>query len=65
MCADTDPTTDSDSDSADDATHNVILRSGRNALFVNTNVGSSQDVENLVQTTVSHYGRLDVYVQYP
>ena len=65
VCADTDPTTDSDSDSADDATHNVILQSGGNALFVSTNVRCSQEVENLVQTTVSHYGRLDMYVQSP
>lgn len=65
VCADTDPTTDSDSDSADDATHNVILKSGSNALFVNTNMRCSQEVENLVQTTVSHYGRLDMYVQSP
>ncbi|KAG9649250.1 hypothetical protein KCU95_g10484, partial [Aureobasidium melanogenum] len=62
VCADTDSTTDSDSDSADDATHNVILQSGSNALFVNTNVRCSQEVENLVQTTVSHYGRLDIFV---
>ncbi|KAG9881818.1 hypothetical protein KCV05_g20607, partial [Aureobasidium melanogenum] len=57
-----DSTTDSDSDSADDATHNVILKSGSNALFVNTNMKCSQEVENLVQTTVSHYGRLDIFV---
>jgi NAD(P)-dependent dehydrogenase (short-subunit alcohol dehydrogenase family) len=65
VCADTDSTTDSDSDSAADATHNVILKSGSNALFVNTNMKCSQEVENLVQTTVSHYGRLDMYVQCP
>lgn len=65
VCADTDSTTDSDSDSADDATQNVILKSGGNALFVKTNVKCSQEVENLVQTTVSHYGRLDMYVQFP
>ncbi|KAK6002373.1 hypothetical protein QM012_002011 [Aureobasidium pullulans] len=62
VCADTDSTTDSDSDSADDATHNVILKSGSSALFVNTNVGCSQEVEDLVRTTVSHYGRLDIFV---
>ncbi|KAG9568234.1 putative short chain type dehydrogenase, partial [Aureobasidium melanogenum] len=62
VCADIDSTTDSDSDSADDATHNVILKSGSNALFVNTNMKCSQEVENLVQTTVSHYGRLDIFV---
>jgi hypothetical protein len=66
VCADTEPTADSDSDSGgDEATHNVILNSGCNALFVATNVGCSQEVENLVRTTVSHYGRLDMYVQLP
>ncbi|KAI4753739.1 NAD(P)-binding protein [Aureobasidium sp. EXF-3400] len=63
VCADTEPTADSDSDSGgDEATHNVILNSGCNALFVATNVGCSQEVENLVRTTVSHYGRLDIFV---
>jgi len=66
VCADTEPTADSDSDSGgDDATHDVILKSGCNALFVATNVGCSRDVENLVRATVSHYGRLDMYVQLP
>jgi len=65
VCADTESTADSDSDSGgDDATHNVIIKSGGNALFVATNVGCSQEVENLVRTTVSHYGRLDMYVQF-
>ena len=63
VCADTEPTADSDSGSGgDDATHDVILKSGCNALFVATNVGYSQEVENLVRMTVSHYGRLDMYV---
>jgi hypothetical protein len=64
VCADTEPTADSDSDSGgDDATHNVILRGGGNALFVATSVGCSQEMQDLVRTTVSHYGRLDMYVQ--
>jgi len=66
VCADTGPTADSDSESGDDdATHNVILKSGGNGMFVATNVGCSQEVENLVRVTVSHYGRLDMYVQSP
>ncbi|KEQ69794.1 gluconate 5-dehydrogenase [Aureobasidium namibiae CBS 147.97] len=63
VCADTEPTADSDSDSGgDDATHDVILKSGCNALFVATNVGCSREVEDLVRATVSHYGRLDIFV---
>lgn len=66
VCADTGPTADSDSDSGgDDATHDVILKSGCNALFVATNVGCSREVENLVRAAVSHYGRLDMYVRSP
>jgi NAD(P)-dependent dehydrogenase (short-subunit alcohol dehydrogenase family) len=66
VCADTEPTADSDSGSGgDDATHNVILRGGGNALFVATSVRCSQDMQNLVRTTVSRYGRLDMYVRSP
>ncbi|KAI5270336.1 NAD(P)-binding protein [Aureobasidium subglaciale] len=62
VCADTESSSDSDSDSSDNATHNAILRTGGTAIFVSTNVACSQEVKNLVQTTVSHYGRLDIFV---
>ncbi|THW69567.1 NAD(P)-binding protein [Aureobasidium pullulans] len=62
VCADTESSSDSDSDSGENATHNVIINGGGNAMFVSTSVACSQEVENLVRTTVSQYGRLDIFV---
>lgn len=45
---------------SDDQTHNVIIRGGGSATFIRTNVGDSQEMENLVQTTVAQHGRLDM-----
>lgn len=61
VCADVEASS-SDSDSDGGAAHNAILNGGGSAQFVSTNVGCSQEVENLVQVTVAQHGRLDMYV---
>jgi NAD(P)-dependent dehydrogenase (short-subunit alcohol dehydrogenase family) len=59
VCADVESTLD---DESDGGTHNAILNGGGSAQFVSTNVGCSQEVENLVRVTVAQHGRLDMYV---
>ena len=57
-------TDDGDVESSDDGeidTHVFIQNSGGSAIFVQTDVSRGADVENLVRTTIEHYGRLDMY----
>ena len=43
-------------------TASTLSNAGHNALYCFADVSKSQDVEVLVQTTVNHYGKLDVLV---
>jgi NAD(P)-dependent dehydrogenase (short-subunit alcohol dehydrogenase family) len=47
-------------DEADAETHALITKSGGNAIFVKTDVGSAAEMEALVKKAVEKYGRLDV-----
>ena len=41
-------------------THEIIQKEGGKAMFVKTDVGSSEQVEALVEKAVQEYGRLDM-----
>jgi len=43
-----------------DETVTVVKRAGGEAIFVRTDVSESADVQNLIQTTVSTFGRIDI-----
>lgn len=60
VCADLTPTARSQEE-AEITTHDLILRDGRQATFVKTDVGDATQMENLVQVAVKEYGRLDMY----
>jgi NAD(P)-dependent dehydrogenase (short-subunit alcohol dehydrogenase family) len=45
-----------------ESTHSLIAKSGGNACFEKTDVGSWQDIDGLIGRTVSRHGRLDVMV---
>ena len=47
-------------ESTDEPAHKAISASGGRSLFVKTDVGSSESIRNLVETTVKEYGRLDM-----
>lgn len=60
VCADLTPTARSQEE-AEITTHDLILRDGGQATFVQTDVGDATQMENLVQVAVKEYGRLDMY----
>lgn len=43
------------------STHEVIRQAGGEAIFQQTDVGDSSQVESLVKSAVEEFGRLDVY----
>ena len=43
-------------------THEVIAKTGT-AIFRKTDVGSPEDMESLVASAISEFGRLDMYVR--
>jgi NAD(P)-dependent dehydrogenase (short-subunit alcohol dehydrogenase family) len=59
VCADLTPTARSQEES-EITTHDLIVKQGGKAIFVQTDVGDAAQVENLVQATVKEYGRLDM-----
>lgn len=60
VCADLTPTARSQEE-AEIKTHDLIIKEGREACFVQTNVGDATQMDNLVQIAVKTYGRLDMY----
>jgi NAD(P)-dependent dehydrogenase (short-subunit alcohol dehydrogenase family) len=63
VCADLTPTARSQ-DESEITTHDLIVKKGGKATFVQTDVGEAAQMENLVQVAVREYGRLDMYVCY-
>ncbi|KAL4748255.1 hypothetical protein BDW72DRAFT_156679 [Aspergillus terricola var. indicus] len=61
VCADVSPTARSLEES-DITTHDLIVKHGGEALFIQTDVGDATQMESLVKATVQHYGRLDILV---
>lgn len=47
---------------ADVSTHDLILKSGGKAVFVETDVSKAADMSSLIENAVSEFGRLDVWV---
>lgn len=45
-------------------TDELIRKNGGSAIFFPTDVGDSKKMEKLVNSAVSEFGRLDVYVKY-
>ena len=43
------------------STHEAICQAGGEAIFQQTDVGDSSQVETLVKSAVSRFGRLDMY----
>jgi NAD(P)-dependent dehydrogenase (short-subunit alcohol dehydrogenase family) len=43
-----------------DETVTVVKQSGGEAILVRTDVSESKDVQNLIRTTVDHFGRIDI-----
>lgn len=43
------------------STHEVIRQAGGEAIFQQTDVGDSSQVESLVKSAVEEFGRLDMY----
>ena len=41
-------------------THELIRRNGGHAQFCQTDVSDAEDVENMIQSAVAYYGRIDV-----
>lgn len=60
ICADLTPTARSQEE-AEITTHDLIVKNGGHALFVQTDVGDAVQMERMVQTAVKEYGRLDMY----
>ncbi|KAJ5110580.1 NAD(P)-binding protein [Penicillium argentinense] len=60
-CADLSPTARL-TEEAIITTHDLITENGGDAIFIQTDVGDASQMENLVKTTVTKYGRLDIIV---
>lgn len=67
MCADIRDTSNSQDENGEFelSTHDFIVNSGSEAIFVRTDVGNAEDVRVLVCGTVERFGRLDMYVFIP
>ncbi|KAJ5162772.1 uncharacterized protein N7500_004602 [Penicillium coprophilum] len=61
ICADLTPTARSQEE-AEITTHDLIIRDGGQASFVQTDVGDAVQMENLIQSAVRQHGRLDILV---
>ena len=62
VCADLVPESRAkDPDEHVGSTHEVILQAGGEAIFQQTDVGDSSQVESLVKSAVEEFGRLDMY----
>lgn len=59
VCADLSPTARSQEE-AKIATHDAILSTGGQAIFIQTDVGDAKQMEDLVQAAVKEFGRLDM-----
>lgn len=59
VCADLSPTARSQEE-AEIKTHDLIVKAGGQAIFVQTDVGDAKQMERLVQAAVKGYGRLDM-----
>lgn len=59
VCADL-TTTARSQEEAGITTHDLIVKNGGLATFVQTDVGDATQMENLVQAAVREYGRLDM-----
>ncbi|KAJ9637909.1 hypothetical protein H2201_008505 [Coniosporium apollinis] len=65
ICADLAPTARKDiviEQEQGTPTHEEVIELGGNAVFVQTDVGNSEDVENVVKAAIYEYGRLDIMV---
>jgi NAD(P)-dependent dehydrogenase (short-subunit alcohol dehydrogenase family) len=63
VCADLRPNARLEiSGEADVDTHELIRQSSGNAIFVRTDVGDAGQMESLVKTAATEYGRLDMLV---
>ncbi len=64
VCADLKPEGQANASESDKRpTHEVITQAlGGKAVFVRVDVGDSQSVQDLVQTAVKEFGRLDMWV---
>ncbi|KAJ9668291.1 hypothetical protein H2201_001721 [Coniosporium apollinis] len=63
VCADLVPTARTDvviDQEQGNPTHEEISKGGGKSIFVKTDVGDAESVENLVQAAVKEYGRLDM-----
>jgi len=60
VCSDLRPDAPRESDGV--STHDAIVKSGGEAIFVKTDVGESSEMEALVAAAVEKYGRLDIMV---
>lgn len=60
VCVDLSPTARS-REEAEITTHDLIEKNGGQSLFVQADVGDAAQMENLVQTAVKSFGRLDMY----
>lgn len=58
VCSDLRPDAPRESDGV--STHDAIVKSGGEAIFVKTDVGESSEMEALVAAAVEKYGRLDM-----
>ncbi|OQD80321.1 hypothetical protein PENANT_c037G06210 [Penicillium antarcticum] len=61
VCADLTPMARSQEES-EITTHDLIVKEGGKAIFVQTDVGDGAQMEKLVQMSVKEYGRLDILV---
>ena len=62
VCADLVPESRAkDPDEHVGSTHEVIRQAGGEAIFQQTDVGDSSQVESLVKSAVEEFGRLDMY----
>lgn len=64
VCADLSPTARS-REEAELTTHDLIEKNGGQSLFVQADVGDTAQMENLVQSAVKRFGRLDMYERPP
>lgn len=64
VCADISATARSQEE-AEVRTHDLIIRDGKHAIFVQTDVGDAMQMEHLVKRAVEEYGRLDMYEPLP
>ncbi|KAF7586663.1 hypothetical protein BBP40_008512 [Aspergillus hancockii] len=63
VCADISPNARSEiSEEVEITTHDAITKSGKRAIYVQTDVGITEQMERAVQAAVAEFGRLDILV---